>query len=53
MLAVLISNISYIVIAPFLPLEFTSKGVGIDALGVIFAAFPVASILASLILTKF
>jgi hypothetical protein len=52
LVAVLISNVSYIVIAPFLPLEFAAKGVDVDVLGFIFAAYPVASIITSLILSK-
>lgn len=51
--AVLISNISYIMIAPFLPLEFETKGVDGDVVGVVFAAYPVASIIISLIMAKF
>lgn len=52
LVACLISNTSYIIIAPFLPLEFKSKGVDADVTGLIFAAYPVASIATSLILAK-
>ena len=50
--AVLSSNVSYIIIAPFLPLKFKEKGVDGDVIGIIFAAYPVSSIVSSLILAK-
>jgi hypothetical protein len=48
--SVFINNLSYIIIAPFLPIEFQSKGVDGDAMGVIFAAFPLALTAAALLL---
>ena len=53
LLAVLISNASYIVIAPFLPVELAVKGVDVVTVGFIFAAYPIASIITSLFLAKF
>ena len=43
----LIANGSYVLIAPFLPLEFESKGVSQEMVGIIFAAFPVGTVVAS------
>ena len=43
----LIANGSYVLIAPFLPLEFESKGVSQEMIGIVFAAFPIGTVLAS------
>jgi MFS family permease len=40
-----ISNASYILIPPFLPLKLDEKGVDKDMVGLIFAAYPIAVIL--------
>jgi len=49
----MVSNISYIMIAPFLPIKFKEKGVDVDVMGFIFAAYPISSILFSIVLGKF
>jgi len=51
--ACMVSNISYIMIAPFLPIKFKEKGVDVDVMGFIFAAYPISSILFSIIIGKF
>ena len=43
----LIANGSYVLIAPFLPLEFERKGISQEMIGIIFAAFPVGTVITS------
>ena len=47
LLATLVSNSAYALIAPFLPLEFKSKGVSIINIGIIFSVYSLSVILCS------
>ena len=53
LLSMLISQLSYMIVAPFLPPNFKEKGVDEDMIGCIFAIYPVASIVISLTMAKY
>jgi MFS family permease len=52
LLATFVANIAYSVIAPFLPIEFAAKGINEGQIGLIFAVYSLAAILASLFVGK-
>jgi MFS family permease len=51
-LNIILSNCSYMIVAPFMPLEFESKGITTELVGIIFAAYPVGVIVLSPIIGK-
>ena len=50
--ATLLSNLCYIIVAPFLPLNFEAKGIDEDVIGIIFAIYPISAMVSSLLLAK-
>ena len=52
LLCTLISNSAYAMIAPFLPIEFMSKGIEEQSIGLIFAIYSVAVIVFSPVVGK-
>ena len=51
-ISIVISNCSYMIVAPFMPLEFEQKGVSKELVGIVFAAYPIGVILTSPLIGK-
>ena len=53
MFIITLSNSAYSIVAPFMPFEFTKKGVDLSLMGYIFSIYSLAVIIASPIYGKY